>query len=318
MKIKVGTFNLNNLFSRFNFKGNIADGETITSSGVTTFTIAEGALTLRTFNGKLVEAKPEAKRKKIAERIKEIDLDVLALAEVEDLGTLETFVATDLDGLYPFVTLIEGNDDRLIDVALLSKFPLGAVTSWKHRPDPDNVDELLFGRDLLQVEILSKDRKSLLFTMFVNHLKSKLVFFDDPDPEETEKENNRLRTRQAEAIADVIRKRLAADARFIIAGDMNDSPDAVTLAAIRDLEAVNALANPKETRPYPNDDLGNPPTKSWTHRFVKDGAAHYELLDHIWLSPSLANLQLDAFIERRVLKGGDGSDHDPAWVVLDL
>ena len=319
-KINVGTFNLNNLFSRFDFKGTLAQGETKTVEGVTTFTIAREALMFRTYDGKLVRSKRDADRETVAERIKSMDLDVLAVQEVEDLVTLETFVAEDLGGLYPYVTLVEGNDDRLIDVGLLSKLPIGAVTSWRHMPDPERTADRLFGRDLLQVEILSTDRKRVLFTIFNNHLKSKLVRAKEPGAAaEEEKENNRLRTRQAEAIADVIRNRLPeANAAFIVTGDLNDDPMAPTLEAIRKLEVKNGLEDPIESPPYQVHGEA-PPTKAWTHRFVRgDAPPHYELFDQIWLSPSLAAKQLGGFIKRRTKPWGDGSDHDPAWVELDL
>jgi hypothetical protein len=41
-------------------------------------------------------------------------------------------------------------------------------------------------------------------------------------------------------------------------------------------------------------------------------------MDQVWLSPALAPKQTGAVIERRSKMSGDGSDHDPAWVVLDL
>ena len=47
-------------------------------------------------------------------------------------------------------------------------------------------------------------------------------------------------------------------------------------------------------------------------------SAEYELFDQVWLSPALAGKQAGAFIDRRTRKTGDGSDHDPAWVVLTL
>ena len=85
-----------------------------------------------------------AEREQIAERIKRMDLDVLAAREVEDIDTLRQFGRDDLGGLYPHVVLIEGNDPRLIDIALLSKLPVGGVTSWQHVPDPLNPGERVF------------------------------------------------------------------------------------------------------------------------------------------------------------------------------
>ena len=46
--------------------------------------------------------------------------------------------------------------------------------------------------------------------------------------------------------------------------------------------------------------------------------AHYELFDHLWLTPDLQAAQTSAHIDRRTRLGGDGSDHDPAWIVLDI
>ena len=41
-------------------------------------------------------------------------------------------------------------------------------------------------------------------------------------------------------------------------------------------------------------------------------------MDQVWLSPALARKQTGAFIERRSKVSGDGSDHDPSWVTLEL
>jgi hypothetical protein len=83
--------------------------------------------------GKLVQPKPPAERKVIADRIKAINVDVLAVQEVEDIGVLRQFALEDLEGMYPYQVLVEGNDQRLIDVGLLSRYPIGAVTSWRFR-----------------------------------------------------------------------------------------------------------------------------------------------------------------------------------------
>ncbi len=315
--IRVGTFNLNNLFSRFDFKGRLDDGQEVTFQGVIKLQVDKSALTLRTFDDKIVRAKRQIDRDRIAERIRDLDLDVLAVQEVEDLDTLRTFVAEDLQALYPFVSLVEGNDDRLIDVGLLSKLPLGPVTSWKHFVHADAPEELAFSRDLAQVEVLDPKRKKVLFTIFNNHLKSKLVL--DTDPPNQHELNDARRRRQAEGIARIVRARLAPDAPFIITGDMNDAPEAATLEPIRALEVVDGLVEPQETREYPNDPAGNPATTRWTHRFQAQGqAAHYEMFDQIWLSSPLADRQTGAFIDRRTHPRGNGSDHDPAWVELEL
>ena len=102
---------------------------------------------------------------------------------------------------------------------------------------------------------------------------------------------------------------------------MNDPPESehlVGLTQAHGLDLVNALSNPKETRP-PKLDNPPPSTAAWTHRYKKSGQpAQYELYDQVWLSQALAEKQQEAWIDRRKRHTGDGSDHDPAWVVLEV
>ncbi|HLC04321.1 MAG TPA: hypothetical protein VJK02_14900 [Anaerolineales bacterium] len=66
-------------------------------------------------------------------------------------------------------------------------------------------------------------------------------------------------------------------------------------------------------------DTPPPESTAWTHRFKGTGQpAAYALFDQIWLSPVLSDKLLDSWVFRRQNLTGDGSDHDPAWVVLDL
>ncbi len=321
MIVKVGTFNINNLFSRFNFKGRvdaILSGDTTLNA---TYTFDDPAdYALRTFMGKLVVEKEASRRKKVADRIKAMDLDVLALQEVEDLPTLESFNSTDLDSLYPYRVLVEGNDKRLIDVALLSKLPIGAVTSWRfatHKSEPDNP---VFSRDLLEVEIFDAKRRKKLFTLFNTHLKSQYLAPNE-NPVTGKERADLTRTRQAETAVRIVAARTRSNNPFLLLGDMNDSPTSATLACIAtggEIGWVDGLTNPQETRPAPVD---NPPPASsaWTHRFKEAGKpARYELFDQIWLSPVLSARQTGAWINRRVNLTGEGSDHDAAWVEVDV
>jgi hypothetical protein len=74
-QLKVGTFNLNNLFSRFNFEADVWTATTSTVETKTTFTFDDPAgFKLRKYKGRLVREKPAAERKLIADRIKRMDL----------------------------------------------------------------------------------------------------------------------------------------------------------------------------------------------------------------------------------------------------
>jgi endonuclease/exonuclease/phosphatase family metal-dependent hydrolase len=129
------------------------------------------------------------------------------------------------------------------------------------------------------------------------------------------------RRRQCEAIARLVDAELRPDSPFLIVGDMNDTPDSEALQPLAQsaaLELVDALMDPQETRPA-KADTPAPPTKAWTHRFKETGQpASYELFDQIWLSPALQDNLSESWIDRRTKHSGDGSDHDPAWVVLDV
>lgn len=119
MRLKVGKFNLNNLFSRFNFSAaiqNLSEGET---AGAMTFRYEFSAddIRVRTYRGKLVKAKPQDDTIRIAKRILDMDLDVLAVQEVEDIHVMNSFNKKYLDNLYPHQVLIEGNDPRFIHQA---------------------------------------------------------------------------------------------------------------------------------------------------------------------------------------------------------
>ena len=321
MDITVGTFNLNNLFSRFNFNGAISALNAGDNEVAISYKFDDPAsYNIRTFMGRLVKEKPEAERKTIAERIIAMDVDVLAVQEVEDIGTLRSFVKDHLNNLYPYQVLIEGNDNRLIDVGILSKLPVGSITSWQCAENKHDPGRRVFSRDLLQVEIMNHNRSKKLFTIFNTHLKSNYVPYTSNQVLGAQAANSR-RLRQAETMAEIIKKETRPNSRYIVLGDMNDPVDSTYLEPFttdNELSLTDALINPRETRP-PRSDNPMPATTAWTHRFKPAGQpAQYELYDQIWLSPGLADKQTDAAIDRRKKHGGDGSDHDPAWIQLNI
>jgi hypothetical protein len=107
---------------------------------------------------------------------------------------------------------------------------------------------------------------------------------------------------------------------------MNDPPDSEHIQGMLTADnqsLVNALENADETRPAKPETPGQgrgPQSGTWTHRFNPSGpeSPRFELLDQIWLSQSLAEQTTNRMIDRRTRHLGDGSDHDPAWVDLQL
>lgn len=332
MSITVGTFNLNNLFSRFNFQAEIGQLPADDPGGIT-LTFDQGQFSARTFIGRLVRAKDADDTTEIARRIREVmDVDVLAVQEVEHIEILKQFNRDHLAGLYPHVVLVEGNDQRLIDVGLLSKLPIGPIVSHQAAVHPDDPSRRVFSRDLLQVEIQNQNGDKL-FNIYNTHLKSHFVPFGQ-DPVQGAIQANERRRRQAEIIGRLISRMERRNSLFVLVGDMNDPPDSEFLAPMLTVDGdslVNALEDPEETREPKAETPGQGPgpqdLKAWTHRFNPPGPElpKYELFDQIWVSKKLAGRlrpkgeqPKGAHIDRRRNHGGDGSDHDPAWVELDV
>jgi endonuclease/exonuclease/phosphatase family metal-dependent hydrolase len=320
--VRVGTFNLNNLFSRFNFNGEI-DAVPVDGPGGITLTFDQGTFSVRTNMGRLVRAKDAASTTEIARRIRDVmNADVLAVQEVEHIEILRQFNREHLGNLYRHAVLIEGNDQRLIDVGILSKLPIGSIVSHQTAVHPQDPNQRVFSRDLLQVEILDSN-SDRLFTMYNTHLKSHFVAFDE-DPEEGAENANTRRRRQAETISRILTRMERPNSRFVLTGDMNDPPDSEFLEPMLSVDGqtlVNALEDPAETRSPKAETQGpGPQTRAWTHRFDPSGPEppQFELFDHIWLSPTLNGRFANATIDRRTKHKGDGSDHDPAWVDLDI
>lgn len=322
--ITVGTFNLNNLFSRFNFKGSI-DSLPDTGTGGISLTFSDDAFRARTFVGRLVKAKDPEDTAEVARRIREVvNADVLAVQEVEHIEILKEFNRDHLNGLYRYIALVEGNDQRLIDVGVMSKLPIGAITSFQTATHLDEPGRRVFSRDLLKVEILNNNGKKR-FNLYNTHLKSHFVPFGQ-DPVLGAMEANNRRRRQAETISRIMSAQERSDAKFVLVGDMNDPPDSEFLAPMLTADGrplTNALADPAQTRDSKPETAGQgpgPQTNAWTHRFNPPGPElpEYQLFDHIWVSQALSDKFGNAMIDRRTKHGGDGSDHDPAWIELDL
>lgn len=307
MEIKIGTFNLNNLFGRFNFKASIGG---IKETGTYSFN-AEDKYWIRKFRGKLVKPKNKKDTKRIAERILEADVDVLAVQEVEDRDTLRRFNKEYLKSKYPYQVVIDGNDIRLIDVGVLSRYPLRVIVSWQQYRDSKEPGNLIFSRDLLQVEILNKKTYKLLFTLFITHLKSKFVspFLKGLALKQQIASDNAKRIKQSKAIVNIISKEMKYADNYIVAGDFNDTPNSKYLAPL--LAKRNKLKLEDIVKRLPKDER-------WTATFKESHKPRiYEQIDFILSSPSLSKRVKDVEIGRRkVIK--DGSDHDPVFAILDL
>jgi endonuclease/exonuclease/phosphatase family metal-dependent hydrolase len=312
MSLTLGTFNLNNLFSRWNFKASIEEYET----GSWPVLKKEAGFWVRRYRGRLILPKSEAMTERLAARIRKAEPDILACQEVEDREVLEKFREERLGRRYPWQVLVEGNDPRLIDVALTSKLPLGEVRSYQHWVHPKLETEPVFRRDLLQVEVLSKDRQRRLFWVFVAHLKSKFVDWRLKDPQaraRAQREAARLRRLEAETMAAIIGSRMGPRELYVVCGDLNDTPESPALDPLLGtgqgaLTLVNVVAR----------DV--PEAERWTASHKEAGQERrFEQIDYIlvprWAEGNIAGTRVDR--RRTGITVADGSDHDPVYAQIE-
>jgi endonuclease/exonuclease/phosphatase family metal-dependent hydrolase len=264
------------------------------------------------------EAVNEIATQMTAKVIKDVNADILAVVEAEDRIALTHFnqqLLKPLDAEYGEIMLIDGNDERGIDVGLLVKsgFQIGAVTS--HINDRDLQDNRpIFSRDCPEYTVQINDSTSIL--ILINHFKSK--GYGNPST------SNARRKAQAQRVRDIYDQRRAAGIESIaIVGDFNDTPGSDPLKPL--------LANGSDLQ-----DISAHP------KFVSDGrvgtyknGTASNKIDYLLLSPALFDLVKAGGIFRMGVWGGANgelfphyeeitkpaqaaSDHAAIWADIDL
>jgi len=306
MPVRIATFNVENLMSRFNF-GHELDAIR-----------REGALNLLEIPDKQTFIDLEMARRVVttddtrqatALAIRDSAADIVCLQEVESLKVLRDFEKFYLHHLanlnYPWKRLIDGNDRRGIDVAAIAKRDF-ALVARSHAGltfddlgifDADlnlagiNRSDRIFRRDCLELDT-RVDGKPL--TIYVCHFKS-MGFRREPgipygsnDPREI---TMPIRWAEASAVRWIIEERFgkdgAARANWVICGDMNDyvykEGERVTPSGVDPLLASGFSVNLLDRLPR---------HERWTHFYPRDN--HRTQLDYILVSPALAKANPEA------------------------
>lgn len=156
--------------------------------------------------------------------IADINADVIGIIEAEDRPGLKHFNEHLLpeQAQYRHIMLIDGNDERGIDVGIMSKkmFPITAIRS--HVDDRDNTDKAIFSRDCAGYEIRTPKGNTLW--LLVNHLKSK--GYGNPAA------SNKKRLAQARRVREIYDQLVQTSPYVAIIGDMNDTPTSAPLAPL--------------------------------------------------------------------------------------
>ncbi len=252
-----------------------------------------------------------------------VKADVLCAVEVESRIAVKRFnemVIPMVGGeKYKHTLVIDGNDERGMDVGILTK-PAFNISSISTHVDDSDEEGIIFRRDCAEYTIQTPSGNSIL--LLVNHFKSQ----GGTSSKETG-EGDSIRRREAKRVRQIYEERLQQGIEFIaITGDLNHEPSHDSLKPL--IENESSLLDVMKHSGFRNDNL------YWTcKRGVKESK-----LDYILLSPKLQEKVQQAGIERRgiwarecedeedsferfpeVKEENDGaSNHAALWVDLDI
>ncbi|MDX1384313.1 MAG: endonuclease/exonuclease/phosphatase family protein [Thermoanaerobaculia bacterium] len=214
----------------------------------------------------------EIGRTNTAKVLKSVKADIACIVEADDRPGLKSFDTDLLSSRYRYEMLLDGNDQRGIDVGIYSKFPLGEI--YTHMFDGTSRSKT-FSRDCPEYEVKVSDQQSLY--LLCNHLKSKGYG--------AQATSNARRKKQAEAIVGILGGYDLKKDWVVVAGDLNDTPDSSPLKPLMD---VPDLFDVLELQ-FPGD-----PAKRWTYHY--DG---YDQIDYVLVSKPLKDRFVKAGVERR-------------------
>lgn len=241
--------------------------------------------------------------------IKCVSAHVLCVVEVEDRLTLQRFS----DGVlkaqgiaYPHNLLVDGNDGRGIDVGVLSQFEIRSVRSHIDDGLPKG---RIFSRDCPEYEIALPDGKGLW--LLCNHLKSKGYG--------STSSSNARRKKQADRIAEIL-KRFDLTADYVaVAGDFNDTPDSPPLAGLIGTENLSDVLS--------SDKLQGP---RWTYRTGRDQIDYLLVSKPLWEGIKFVGIERRGIFSRDDFGGefdhfpevtgsvSQASDHAAVWADFDI
>ena len=208
--------------------------------------------------------------------------------------------------------VIDGNDDRGIDVGIMTKLRFDIKSIGTHEHDID-ADGLIFSRDCAGYTISIPSNNSLL--LLVNHFKSK--GYGQPAA------NDAKRKRQAKKVREIYEEKLSQGIELIaVVGDLNDCPERNPLQPLigDGSKLVDVMKEPILLVMV-----------VWAHIGNEEPAIRLTIL----MSPKLLAKVRQGGIERRGVWGGKNgtlfphfpeiqekinaaSDHAALWVDLDL
>jgi endonuclease/exonuclease/phosphatase family metal-dependent hydrolase len=145
-----------------------------------------------------------------AQVIKDVNADIIGIVEAEDRPSLVMLNKELLGKIYEHVMLIDGNDERGIDVGIMTKKDF-TIESIQSNVDKKDATGLIFSRDCPQYTIRTPN--GTIVHILVNHLKS-----------QSGGQGDTKRIRQAKAIREIADKLIDQNQHVIVMGDFNEGP----------------------------------------------------------------------------------------------
>lgn len=259
------------------------------------------------------EAVNDVAVKMAAKVIKEVNADILAVIEAEDRIALCNFnnqLLKPIGSEYDKIMLIDGNDERGIDVGILMK-PNHQIESIVSHVDDSNNGSLIFSRDCPEYLVNCNGEKILVM---INHLKSKGYG--------SQAASDARRKLQAQRVKELYDLRKSQGIKHIaIVGDFNDTPERDPLSPLLKSELKDIFRHEN----FKGD--GRPGTYG--------NGAESNKIDYILLSPALYDKVSSGGVCRNGVWGGkngtlfphydeikkpeqSASDHAAIWADINL
>lgn len=250
-----------------------------------------------------------------AKVIQDVNADILAVIEAEDRIALRHFneqLLKTINATYHGIMLIDGNDDRGIDVGLFTKPNFQVESIVSHVDDTAN-GKTIFSRDCPEFMVRASNPRRVL--VLVNHFKSK--------GHGSQADSNARRKAQAQRVREIYDQRKAEGVDLIaVVGDLNDTPESDPLEPLLKTTDLRDIFTHDQFQ-----DGGRPGT------FGNCNASNK--IDYLLLSPALFDRVTTGGVWRKGIWGGvngtlfphydemtrpihAASDHAAIWADVDL
>ncbi|MBL7259838.1 endonuclease/exonuclease/phosphatase family protein [Paractinoplanes lichenicola] len=247
----------------------------------------------------------------------DVRADIVGVVEAENRFALKRFADAGIVGpdgrpRYAHVMVVDGNDERGIDVGVLSCPDYPLIAQFSHVDDTDERGRV-FSRDCAEYHFGTPAGHRV--AVLVNHFKSKGYG--------GKVASDAIRTRQATRVAEIYRSLVSSGVDLVaVVGDLNDTPESEPLAPLLTRTDLRDISE------HPSfEDGGRPGTYGYCTARNK--------LDYVLLSPALFARATGGGIQRRGVWGGKngrlwpiydtmaaavhaGSDHAAIYADIDL